>query len=370
MAEAVAAAARPKRAAPLPMPPRLSPTAIGAFRDCPQLFLFRHLWKLPEPPSKILAKGILVHAALEKVFALPPAERAPRLHDTLRDVWREERRKPANAALFGSRDEERQWGLECLALLDSYLDYEDPGSPIGGEPLAIEAWLSADLIRPAAAAAAAAAGGAPAVRLVGKVDRLDRAAGPLGEGGGGGGDGVVIVDYKTGKPPPQKYSASVNERIRTSALFQLRCYALLLARGGGSAALGAPTPRRLRLLYLGGEGEGEGGGGGGDAGDAGVAAPKKSATAVEEELPPPSSAAYSEMLRATEAEVLATWDEIVQLVRNGDPRAFSHCNRAFCSCHDVRPLVFAAGGGVVGLAGRGGPALCLIVRTHPDWVEC
>ena len=80
-------AAAPKRAAPLPMPARLSPTAISTFRECPQLFLFRSLWKLPEPPSAVLAKGILVHTALENVFKLPPSERAARLHDTLRDEW-------------------------------------------------------------------------------------------------------------------------------------------------------------------------------------------------------------------------------------------------------------------------------------------
>ena len=37
------------------MPPRLSPTAAATFRDCPQLYLFRNLWRLPEPPSKVRA---------------------------------------------------------------------------------------------------------------------------------------------------------------------------------------------------------------------------------------------------------------------------------------------------------------------------
>ena len=35
------------------MPARLSPTAIMTFRECQQLFLFRHLWKLPEPPRLV-----------------------------------------------------------------------------------------------------------------------------------------------------------------------------------------------------------------------------------------------------------------------------------------------------------------------------
>ncbi|EOD15084.1 hypothetical protein EMIHUDRAFT_246142 [Emiliania huxleyi CCMP1516] len=85
------------------------------------LYLFRNLWRLPEPPSKVLEKGSLVHAALEKVFEAPPEERAGRLHDVLRD----EREAPKSGtapslveALFASVEEERAWGLECLLLVE------------------------------------------------------------------------------------------------------------------------------------------------------------------------------------------------------------------------------------------------------------
>ena len=61
----------------------------------------------------------------------------------------------------------------------------------------------------------------PALELVGKVDRLDGL--PCG--------GVAIVDYKTGTPP-RAYSAATDAQIQRKNLFQLRCYALLLARGG------------------------------------------------------------------------------------------------------------------------------------------
>jgi putative RecB family exonuclease len=313
------------------MPPRLSPTAISAFKECPQMFLFRNLWRLPEPPSKVLTRGILVHSALENMFKLPPEERASRLHDTLRDEWRAERIKPSNAGLFATREEERAWGLECLRLLDSYLQFEDPARLPSGEPLATESWLSAVL-----------GGSTGGVKLVGKIDRLDRVdtGGSGGAAGGGGGDGdgggaqrrpppgsVAVVDYKTGKAPSQKYSAAVNERIRSDAFFQLRCYALLLARGApprelsGKVDATAAKARRLRLLYL---GESEVGGG---------------ATALDEELPA-DPAEYNALLRATEEEVLAVWAQIQALVEGNDPAAFSHCSRPFCQCHDLRPLVF------------------------------
>ena len=54
-ASAVADAAAARLSEPLVMPPRLSPTAAATFRDCPQLYLFRNLWRLPEPPSKVRA---------------------------------------------------------------------------------------------------------------------------------------------------------------------------------------------------------------------------------------------------------------------------------------------------------------------------
>ena len=158
------------------------------------------------------------------------------------------------------------------------------------------------------------------VRLVGKVDRLDVST---------DGDGVVIVDYKTGKPPNLKYSRATNERIRTAAFFQLRCYALLLEKGALppdlDTARAPPRAQRLRLLYLGADNGGDGG-----------------ATSVEEELPA-DVLAYGKMLDATQAEVLGVWAEIVALVERNDPHAFGHCTRSFCACHDLRPLVFGPG---------------------------
>ena len=315
-AAAVIAAVKSKRYAPLPMPPRLSPTAISAFKECPQLFLFRHLWKLPEPPSTVLTKGILVHTALERLFELPPTERSlTRLHDTLRDEWRVERAKPDNMRLFESIEEEREWGLQCLKLLDNYLEFEDPSSLPAGEPLATEAWLSASL--GGGGRSSSSSGG---VKLVGKVDRLDAITSD---------DGLVIVDYKTGKPPSQKYSETMNEKIRRDAFFQLRCYALLLVRGGPPKGFdgkrAAPIARKLRLLYLADEGSKD--------------LLPGCATPLDDELPL-DAASYGRMLDETEAEVLDVWQQITALVQNGDPLAFQHCNRKFCSCHDVRPLVF------------------------------
>jgi len=177
----------------------------------------------------------------------PPDRTTATLHDTLRDVWRAERRRPENAPLFASRDEERKWGLECLHLLDNYFRLEDPARLPTGEPLAVEAWLSADLSASGASVSAGRAARTGGVRLVGKVDRLDAMAAVSA-------DGLTIVDYKTGRAPPQKYSPATNARIRAESFFQLRCYALLLDRGGPprgfDRARADPIAKRLRLVYL------------------------------------------------------------------------------------------------------------------------
>ena len=301
-------------------------------------------------------KGNVVHGALETMFRLPPADRAANLHEQLRDAWRVGRMRPENAALFATVAEEREWGLQCLHLLDNYLRYENPSQLVTGEPLSIEGWLSAEL----------SDGSSPPVTMVGRLDRMDAAASPAmpppsppstrtvsemqaAETASETGvepkeepevdmlsfsmpsvaEGVVIIDYKTGKPPPQKYSRETNERIRRDNLFQLRCYALLLQRGGPPKGFdrrrARPAAQTLRLLYLADAEDGDGSG----------------ATPVEEVLPPIDSPAYEQVLAATEAEVLGVWRQVATLVEADDPLAFQPCKRAFCQCHDIRPIVFS-----------------------------
>ena len=58
-----------------PVPRSLSPSKVSSFTDCALAFRFSVIDKLPEPPSPAATKGTLVHAALERLHLLPPAER-------------------------------------------------------------------------------------------------------------------------------------------------------------------------------------------------------------------------------------------------------------------------------------------------------
>ena len=55
--------------------PALSPSRASDFKQCPLLYRFRAIDRLPEPPSPAQVRGSVVHAALEQLYALPAAER-------------------------------------------------------------------------------------------------------------------------------------------------------------------------------------------------------------------------------------------------------------------------------------------------------
>ena len=192
--------------------PALSPSRAADFMTCPLLYRFRVIDKLPEPPSAAAARGTLVHAVLERLFDLAAAARTL---DAARALVRPEWERllaaePALAALFAGEAEREAWLQDAAAALDSYFRLEDPRRL---QPADRELYVEAEL--------------ASGLRLRGYIDRLDVA--PAGD--------VRVVDYKTGKAPPQDFEAR--------ALFQMKFYALVLWRARGQ------IPRLLQLMYLG-----------------------------------------------------------------------------------------------------------------------
>jgi putative RecB family exonuclease len=181
--------------------PALSPSRAGDFKQCPLLYRFRVVDRLPEQRSPAQVRGIVVHAVLERLFGLPAPERVPaRAHELLAEVVAE--LTPEDRALLD--------GADAARLVDAYFAMEDPTRL---SPQACEVFLEAEL--------------ESGVELRGYVDRLDvNAAGEL-----------RIVDYKTGAAPRAVFEAR--------ALFQLKFYALVLLRSRGV------LPRQLRLMYLG-----------------------------------------------------------------------------------------------------------------------
>ncbi|WP_402465924.1 RecB family exonuclease [Isoptericola aurantiacus] len=197
--------------------PALSPSRANDFLQCPLLFRYRTVDRLPEPPSSAAARGTLVHAVLDRLYDAPLGERTreaalallPGEWDRLVDA------EPRYARLFtegGDAAEQPvdRWLDGAGKLLGTYFTLEDPNRL---QPEARELRLESQL------------DDGPLLR--GIVDRLDVAP-----------DGAIrVVDYKTGRSPRPGFEAS--------ALFQMRFYGLVVWRERGV------LPKMLQLVYLG-----------------------------------------------------------------------------------------------------------------------
>ncbi len=193
--------------------PALSPSRAGDFMQCPLLYRFRVVDRLPEPPSPAAVRGTVVHAVLERLFDLPAAGRTlAAARNLLGPEWdRIRAAEPELDMLFGDdADGLAAWLQDARSLLDRYFELEDPTRL---EPAERELYVETDLD--------------DGLRLRGFVDRLD--VSPDGD--------LRVVDYKTSRAPSEKFEAK--------ALFQMKFYALVLWRTRGV------VPRMLQLVYLG-----------------------------------------------------------------------------------------------------------------------
>ncbi|HEX8969968.1 RecB family exonuclease [Oryzihumus sp.] len=191
----------------------LSPSRASDFMQCPLLYRFRVIDKLPEPPSAAAARGTLVHSVLERLFDLPAPERTlAAAAGLVAPQWEAlVEAEPDLASLVDGSSPEAltAWFQESVALIERWFTLEDPTRL---EPAERELYVETEL---------------DGLTLRGYVDRLDVA--PTGE--------VRVVDYKTGRSPSELFEAK--------ALFQMKFYALVLWRLRGE------VPRLLQLVYLG-----------------------------------------------------------------------------------------------------------------------
>lgn len=189
----------------------LSPSRAKDFQQCPLLFRYRTVDRLPEPASAAATKGTLVHSVLERLYDAPPAERtADYAVGLLPQAWEDLRQRDKRVEqLFDNPSELSQWLAEARSLIERYFLMERPThlAPAGRERF-IEVEVADGLL------------------LRGIIDRVDMSTSGA----------MRIVDYKTGKSPRPQYTED--------ALFQMRFYALMVWRLTGT------IPARLQLLYL------------------------------------------------------------------------------------------------------------------------
>lgn len=198
-----------------PIPPLtavLSPSRALDFRQCPLLFRFRVIDRIPEAPNPAALRGTLVHAVLERLFELPAESRTlSSAMALLEPQWQRLRDRHSDIAeLFTDEADLAAWLDQARGAIGRYFEMEDPGRL---EPRRRELRMEVTL--------------ASGLRLRGHVDRVDVAPNGL----------IRVVDYKTGKAPAPRFA--------DSARFQVYFYALLVWREFGE------IPKRLQLMYLG-----------------------------------------------------------------------------------------------------------------------
>jgi len=191
-------------------PRTLTPSKVTAFTNCPLAFRFSQIEHRPEPPSPQSVKGTLVHATLEGLFwhhrrgDRTPAAAAAELGcawDALQD-------DDEFVQLGLDRDGAESFLADARVLVGNYFRLEDPNEAgTVGVELGVETMVDG-------------------MRLRGIIDRLDVA--PDGS--------LIVVDYKTGRAP--------SERFERGSLGGVQTYALLCESVLGRA------PAEVRLLYL------------------------------------------------------------------------------------------------------------------------
>ena len=193
--------------------PALSPSRAADFKQCPLLYRFRAIDRLPEAPSTAQLRGSVVHTALERLYGLPAEERGP---DTARSLVEPAWDHLVSEApeLAGQLDDGQRSQLlaDARNLLSGYYRLEDPRR---FDPQSCEHRVEVEL--------------ADGTLLRGYIDRIDLAA--TGE--------LRVVDYKTGKAPP-----AARALAELKAMFQMKFYAVAVFRSRNV------LPARLRLIYL------------------------------------------------------------------------------------------------------------------------
>ena len=233
-------------------PERLSPSGASTFRQCARRWKFRYIDKLPDPPGEPALRGTFVHHVLEELLAAAPSQRTlERARAICRELWPQMAEDPDFEALELPAAEARGFRWNAWRDIEGYFELVDPAAV---DVVDRERDLRTSL---------------DGVPFRGVVDLVDRTP-----------EGLRVTDYKTGRPPRERYV--------DSRLTQVWLYAAALASVGDDV-------REVRLLYLGATGS---------------ARDERRPTEIARALDP-------EALSAAVDEHSGTWERIGEAVETG-----------------------------------------------------
>ena len=185
----------------------LSVTALNNYLACPWQYFYRNLVRIPEPPSKHMAFGNAVHGALEYYFENSTSKKQQSKALLLKEFARVLGKQPLTSAEF---DESLKRGEEALSAWFEYYK--------GNLNMHTKNELDLKVYLPLCETSNVSQ---THILLRGKLDKVE-----LGESEN---DGVVVVDYKTGKPKSRNAILGKTKTSNGEYHRQLVFYKLMLS---------------------------------------------------------------------------------------------------------------------------------------------
>lgn len=195
----------------------LSPSSMALYDDCPKKWMYRYIEKLPDPPGISAVMGSFVHSVLEHLMQLPPEERTRKnAREWATKTFKITRLTPEFRNLELTDGEISGFKWQAWEAIERLWDLENP------EKVAVastEQHLRVEV---------------QGVPFRGYIDRVDESP-----------EGLVVNDYKSGKPTSQEWIDRSRRHVEDKHLFQVMLYSAAIAEETGA------SPAIARVLYIG-----------------------------------------------------------------------------------------------------------------------
>ena len=195
----------------------LSPSSMALYDDCPKKWMYRYIEKLPDPPGISAVMGSFAHSVLEHLMQLPPKERTQEnARERATKTFKITRLTPEFRNLELTDEEIRSFKRQAWQAITGLWDLENPEEV---EVASTEQHLKVDV---------------RGVPFRGYIDRVDESP-----------EGLVVNDYKSGKPNSQEWIDQSRRHVEDKHLFQVMLYSAAITEETGA------FPAKARVLYIG-----------------------------------------------------------------------------------------------------------------------